>query len=169
MGLLVIYAQKLITSREYTHDEVVKKINQAKLNAHFLVFIDSLDQLIKSGRLSKSAGFFAKLLRVKPLVKMDSKGSPQIIGIAFTRRQGWNKLLKHMQKIKEKGTLGTFAIAHSTDVKSAELFKEHIENGLGQDALYMTDGSGVSVAHSGPNGFSIGYLTDHFLDSEVEY
>jgi uncharacterized protein len=157
LGLLVMYAQKLIAAK-HTHDEVVDKINQAKIGANFLVFIDSLDQLIKSGRLSGRAGFFAKLLRVKPLVKLDSQGRPQVISIAFTRRGGWRKLLKHLQDLKSKNTLGEFAIAHSSDTKSAMAFKDYIETGLGKPALYMTDGSGVSVAHSGPNGFSIGYL-----------
>lgn len=160
LGLLAVYANQLVQENKYTVDEVVAKVEAARHKMHFLVFIDSLNELVKSGRLSKSVGFIARLLRVKPIVRLDSKGKPKIISVAFSRSGGWKKLAKILSELQSTNKLKTLSVVHSSSPQVAEEFEEYIVEKTGIKPIYVTEASSVAVAHSGSNGVSLAYSED---------
>ncbi|MDD3266568.1 MAG: DegV family protein [Burkholderiales bacterium] len=103
LGLLVAYAGILAESGEYTHEEILVKLQAMRYQSNVVMVLTSLDGLIRSGRLSKSAGFFAKLLRLKPLLHIDAEtGKPKVIGAALTKRGAWKKLTKMISKLYDE-------------------------------------------------------------------
>lgn len=160
LGLLVVYANQLVRSKQYPLDEMVKKIEQARERIHLLVFINSMDELVKSGRLPKSAGFIAKFLRLKPIVKLDSHGKPKIISVALSKNAGWKKMAKIVNRLKSNGEIKSLAVVHSSSEEAATNFKNYIMFETNLKPLFVAEASSVAVAHTGKNGVSIAYSTD---------
>lgn len=159
LGLLVAYASILAESGEYTHEEILVKLQAMRFQSNVVMTLTSLDGLIRSGRLSKSAGFFAKLLRLKPLLHIDGEtGKPKVIGAALTKRGAWKKLTKMISNLYDENKIKSIAVVHSSSKKHGELFGKYIKRKTGLTPEYITEVSSVSGIHTAGNSFSIGYI-----------
>ena len=73
-GFLGIWAREL-SNEGKTLDEIVKVIEDNKLNMNQWATVGSLSYLAKAGRVKASAAFFGNLLGVKPIIISDAKGN----------------------------------------------------------------------------------------------
>jgi hypothetical protein len=157
LGLLVAYTQQLIKSNKYTPKQIAAKVEAARENTNAIIFINSLNELIKSGRLPRPVGFIAKLLRVKPILCLEDNGKPRITGVAFSRNGGWKKISKILNKLKAEGKVKTLAIVHSGSETVAQAFSDYIVECTAITPLYIAEASSAAVVHTGRDGISIGY------------
>jgi DegV family protein with EDD domain len=157
LGLLVTYAS-LLAESGHSHAEIIVKLEAAKSQSNVLVLLNSLDGMIRSGRLSKSMGFLAKLLRLKPIIHLDENGRPKVIGAALTKRSGWRKLIKHVNELYEAGKIKSLAIVHSDTQARGAAFGKYIQKNTGLTPAYITGVSCVSAIHTDKNSFAIGYI-----------
>lgn len=157
LGLLVTYAS-LLAEAGHSHTEIMVKLEAAKRQSNVLVLLNSLDGMIRSGRLSKSMGFVAKLLRLKPIIHLDENGRPKVIGAALTKRSGWRKLIKHVNELYEAGKIKSLAVVHSDTQARGVAFGKYIQKNTGLTPAYITGVSCVSAIHTDKNSFSIGYI-----------
>jgi DegV family protein with EDD domain len=159
LGLLVAYANQLVNSNNYSHEEIVAKIEVARSEANVLIMLNSLDGLIRSGRLSKSLGWIAGLFRLKPLVHIDvATGKPKVIGAAFSKRSAWRKLTNQLNLLQEQNKVKSIAIVHSDTASHADVFAKYIKRKTNLEPLYITEVSSISGIHTDKNSFSIGYI-----------
>ncbi len=83
--------------------DIVETLEQLKYKIRLVALVDTLDNLIRGGRLSKSAGFAGKLLKVKPLLSLN-QGQ---LGV-FSKARGHHKaMLGMMQEIEKQGGIDT--------------------------------------------------------------
>lgn len=157
LGLLVTYAS-LLAEAGHSHTEIMVKLEAAKRQSNVLVLLNSLDGMIRSGRLSKSMGFVAKLLRLKPIIHLDENGRPKVIGAALTKRSGWRKLIKHVNDLYEEGKIKSLAVVHSDTQARGAAFGKYIQKNTGLTPTYITGVSCVSAIHTDKNSFAIGYI-----------
>lgn len=160
LSLLVTMANNLIDAG-LGHDQIVNKLEQAKSGANILVVLNSLSGLIRSGRLSKSMGMIAGLLRFKPIIQIDSQtGKPKVIGAAFTKRGGWKKICKKLNQLKAAGQLKSVAVVHSDTPKRADLFSKYITKRTHLQPLFATEVSSVSGIHTDKDSYAVGYINE---------
>ena len=161
LGMLVAYAAVLANSKEYTHEEIVIRVEAAKRQSNVVFVLNSLDGLIRSGRVSKSLGFIGKLLRLKPILHIDNMtGKPKVIGAALTKTGGWKKLCQHVSTLHDQGKIKTVSVLHSDSVKHGELFAKFIKRNTGLNPIYIGEVSSVSGIHTDRNSYSIGYMNN---------
>lgn len=159
LGLLVAYANQLAESGKYSHEEIVVKLEAARKNANVLIMLNSLQGLIRSGRLSRSMGFIGKVLRLKPIIHIDpTSNKPKVIGAAFTRRGGWAKLTKLLNQLNAEKKVKSVAVVHSDSDEHGVLFGKYIKRHTGFMPKYVTGVSSVSGIHTDKDSFSIGYI-----------
>lgn len=158
LGLLVAYANQLAEA-DTSHEEIMVKLESASKEANVLIMLNSLDGLIRSGRLSKSMGFIGKLLRLKPLLHIDPQtNKPKVIGAAFSRAGAWKKLTKLLDDLRMQNKLKSIAVVHSDSAENGKLFGNYITNQTGLKPLYITSASSVSAIHTDKDSFTIGYI-----------
>lgn len=92
-GLLVKSAANLI-SDNLELDLIENQLNQLKSKIKILVHLKSLDNMVKGGRIKKSLGFIARILRLKPIVSIDKNGE----GVVLGKSLGEKKILKILLK-----------------------------------------------------------------------
>ena len=157
LGLLVTYANQLVESKEYTHNQIVEELDTVKSETNILILLNSLDGLIRSGRLSKSLGYIARFLKLKPIVSFDTIGKPHIVGVSLTKRGAWSKMIQMINKLQKQERVNSLAIVHSCSEKVADIFGRYITKKSGLTPIYTTEVSAVAGVHTAENSLAVAY------------
>jgi DegV family protein with EDD domain len=161
LGMLVTYAGVLASSGEYNHEEIVVRIEAAKRQSNVVFILNSLDGLIRSGRVGKSLGVIGKLFKLKPILHIDNiTGKPKVIGAALTKSGGWRKLCQHISELHDKGVVKSISIVHSDTKEHGNLFAKYVKRHTGLTATYVAEISSISGVHTDSNSYSIGYMNN---------
>ena len=118
--------------------------------------IDTVEYLVKGGRLSKTAGVFGSLLNIKPII-VTRNG--EVVQHAKTR--SFRKSLANIRtQLESSSDLDEIGIMYTTDPKIAEEFAESISDLLsdGKKPFISQLGSALG-AHMGPGGLGVGVIT----------
>lgn len=77
--------------------EIAEELEQVKSRICLLARVDTLEYLVRGGRLSKTAGFAGTLLNIKPVISVED-GEIKVLGKARGSRQSNNMLTKFIEK-----------------------------------------------------------------------
>ena len=143
-----------------SHDEVVDNLNHYIEGSKILVKIKTLDNMIRSGRLSVKAGKIAKLINMKPVITLNKEGKGSIEGVAFSDTGALNKTLLHMKKISKEKKILDYSIVHVENKEEAIAFAEKFEAIIGKPPAYIMDTSSVIAIGAGRGAVAISYITE---------
>jgi DegV family protein with EDD domain len=108
------------------YPEVIDRVNQYIKEMHTYFLLDSLDHLIKSGRLGRLAGTLATWLSVKPILGASAEGTIDLV----ERVRGSNKAFQRfIEIIGEKGESledKILGIAHCNCIEKALSLKDEV-------------------------------------------
>lgn len=136
--------------------EAERSISQSKI----LVKINTLDNMIASGRLSVRAGGIAKKVGLKPIVSLDEKGDGEVFKIAFQAKTAQKKILKHLKTLNEKKGIKYYAVTYVDDKKLGEAFAEELSGVLNKEPEFITKSSGVIAMGAGKGAVAVAYITE---------
>jgi len=122
-GLLVKKAAEMIEEGR-NHDQIVKAIKGSIPKSKILVRVKTLDNMVKSGRLSTKAGKIGKIVGLKPIVTLDQDGKGGLQGVAFSVEGSLKKLLvicDHFVKKKKLRAIQLFIFAIRKKAKSLKV------------------------------------------------
>jgi DegV family protein with EDD domain len=124
-GLQIIRAAQL-AKQGRTVEEIVTDLTKYRENMNILVLLNTLENIVKGGRLSKFQGSLAKILNIKVLLERVEGGKVEI----FEKIRGKKKFQKRvLDVIQERGTdfsALTFGITHTGNEEDAEAMKQEI-------------------------------------------
>ena len=95
-NILLRYAIQL-RDRGLTGREIAEELERAKSRVCLLARVDTLEYLVRGGRLSKTAGVAGTLLNIKPVLSVED-GEIKVLGKARGSRQSENMLTQFIQK-----------------------------------------------------------------------
>lgn len=154
-GLLVYYACKK-KDEGLDLDELVKWIEENKLNFWHWFTVDDINHLKRGGRLSGSAAFFAKTLRIKPVLFVDGLGRLIPRGKSIGRKNSLLRLVDHMsENYKENETV---FISHADCIDDAIFVKNQIMKNLKVKEVIINYIGPVIGAHSGYGTVAVFYI-----------
>lgn len=152
-GLMVYYAteyRKKGLSLEENYQELLK------LRPHIITWftVDDIDTLVRGGRLSGGAATMAKMLRIKPVLKVDEEGHLQAIYKKIGRKQAMKQLVDSTMKVLDRSYHQLIMVGHA-DAKdeaielSNMIQKEAAKQQVSLEVM-LTDIGPVIGAHAGP-------------------
>lgn len=155
-GMLAIEAS-IMRSEDKSYDEVITYLNNEKTRINTYYTTSDLTYLAKGGRVTKIASIFAKVLSVKPILKLDLSGKLLIT----TKAHGQNNCLSVIKKLIRSNVLDpsnqTLYVSHSNNINDAIKFAEDIRNEFGfKDIMYTYIGPIIGT-HTGPGLISFFY------------
>lgn len=158
VGLIVIEVGTMINNGE-SFETICKSIPniREKLNMYFTV--DTLEYLIKGGRIGKVTGGIGEMLNLKPIITMAEDGSYTNFAKVRGSKQAFNKLVTLATKILDKGK-GKIIIMTGTMHKEAEELKTLLEkhhNTIFMHSGIITPAVGI---HSGPRLLAVAVLEE---------
>jgi DegV family protein with EDD domain len=124
-GLQVILAAEL-AQKGYSLTEIVKELTTYREKMNILVLLDTLENIVKGGRLSKFQGSLAKILNIKVILERVDGGKVEILEKVRGKKRFQRRAL---EIIHERGTdfsNTTFGITHTGNEEEAIAIKEEI-------------------------------------------
>lgn len=142
--------------------EVLKHLDFIRDNNHLIFCVETLEYLIKNGRLSKVAGSLANLLQIKPLLHLDKMGSVETLAKIRTTKKAREAMIKlFLEEVKDKDVTPCIIHANAKD----EVIKEIKDKVLAVHPEYQDINvyplTPVVGAHAGPGTVSLGYILNY--------
>jgi DegV family protein with EDD domain len=123
-------------------EETKKAISQTQIRA----LLDTLQYLLKGGRITKTKALVGTLLKVKPILTM-REGEMVQAGMARSYAKGIEQLFDF---VKSHPNLQEVAISHTTVPEEAASLKKRIASIISEERILMSRvGAGLGV-HGGP-------------------
>lgn len=136
-------------------DEVVAEIEEYRKHTHLLFMLNSMDNLIKNGRVSKMVGMAANLLKIKIIGRANEEGVIELIH----KVRGEKKLiLTAFEEMKRRGyTGGKTIISHCFNLEGALELKKTILNEFKDACIEIFPMSGLCSFYAEKGGYIVGF------------
>lgn len=158
--ILVEYALRL-RDAGLSAEAIAKELNEKKKKICLVARLDTLEYLMRGGRLSRSGAIVGMVLNIKPVVGIEN-GGIVVLGKARGSKNS-NNLLSEM--IKKKGGID-FSMPFMLTYSGADdaLLKEYIENSRqiweGQaDSLPLSVIGSTIGTHAGPGAIGVAFFS----------
>ncbi len=153
LGLLVLKAAELINSGN-SIDDILSAINNKKEKVESLLAFESLDNLVKGGRLSKTAGIIGSVLGIKVILGViDGKMAVK------EKMRGSKKAVKYIIDGLESTAFSKEDVVMLLSIENTDIYtplKEYLDT---NNIRYIDNKVGCTVGiHSGPKACGIFYF-----------
>lgn len=153
-GLQAIIAGRELSGQNAT-SEKVEQITAIRDKMRYIFTIDTLDYLVKGGRASKTAGFVAGLLDVKPILHINPEGKIDVFGKVRSRKAAIRKLIDIMEQDIVDPENQIIGISHSACLEEAKGLAEEIRGRMKVKDIIVGDIGCVIGSHVGPGTLAL--------------
>jgi DegV family protein with EDD domain len=140
-------------------EEILKRLDTVRANTDLFIMVDTLDNLVKGGRIGRGKALIGSLLSIKPIASLaDGVYTPV------------NKVRSHSQVIKfytkqfkediAGKTVKRVGIAHAGCVKLAETLKASMQEVSGFQDVEIAFTTPVISTHTGPGALALMYFAE---------
>lgn len=157
LGLLLQRAA-LELDKGCTYEELVAKLNEWREKTLIYVNPYTMKNFVRAGRVSKTKGFIAKLLNVKPVVTM-TEGVAEVLDKAYSLKANQKMVARYVEKaIEERGKIWKYCIVHANNIDGAKEFGTKIEALIGMAPEYYFNVSPTVGVSAGTKTIAVAML-----------
>lgn len=138
--------------------EVVEKARSAISRIDLVAALDTLEYVVRGGRLAWAARLMDGLLRVKPILRVRDN-QVNIIGQARTRAKAIRRLLSELSERAGDATVHV-AVLYSDTIDEARRLHDDIVARLRCAEVYLTPVTPVLGVHAGPGVLGLAYYVE---------
>ncbi|MBM7619428.1 DegV family protein with EDD domain [Bacillus tianshenii] len=142
-----------------TIEEIMQRLDEVRANTDLFIMVDTLDNLVKGGRIGRGKALIGSLLSIKPIASLaDGVYTPV------------NKVRSHSQVIKfytrqfkediAGKTVKRVGIAHAGCLKLAETLKASLQEVSGFQDVEIAFTTPVISTHTGPGALALMYFAE---------
>ncbi|MGL4773949.1 MAG: DegV family protein [Clostridium sp.] len=158
VGAICMEVSKLISKGESVV-EIMDKLEDIRSRVNGYVTLDTLEYLIKGGRMGRVQGTLGQILNIKPIIHHSEAGELYPYGKARGRKQALSKLRGIVTEYLDKGKCRLWVLnGDALDEAKAffETFKDHPNI---TDISFETIGAAMGV-HTGPKAVGVCILEE---------
>ena len=156
-GLIAIRGAEAIEAGR-AYDEVVSIVKTAVKNTVLYIGLDTLEYVVRGGRVARSKKVLADLLRLNPILSFTENGV-ESIGITFGRRNKTDKLVRFVTKRLPHDTPYRVGVSHANHEEEARKIEEIFVEKIGRENVFFSEIGPALGCHSGPGGLVIAVQT----------
>ncbi|MFF2447015.1 DegV family protein [Neobacillus sp. NPDC058068] len=155
-GLQIIRAAEL-AGQGHTIDEIVEELIAYRDNMNILVLLDTLENIVKGGRLSKFQGSLAKILNIKVILERVSGGKVEILEKIRGKKKFHKRVLEIIQERGTDFSNLTFGITHTGNVEDAEAIKQELIERFHPKEVIISYMGATMGTYAGKDGMIISF------------
>lgn len=156
-GWMALEAERLL-AQGWDTKKVLARLEVIRDNSHVFFGVDDLTYMVRNGRLSSASQFVASLLRIKPLIKVDTDGRAVVAERVFTTHRATVAMSNYVQDIMAKGgryNVFTLYSGHLDLHRNMQMVLAE-RNGLKNLPAYPI--GPVVSAHAGVSAYGVGIV-----------
>lgn len=140
----------------FSFDEIVEKIEAYRDANHTLFVLEDLSNLVKNGRIKKSAGLIANTLNIKPIMKAPG-GEIELLELSRGVTKSLNKMVDAIGKFLPDTKGARIVIGHVRAEEKAETVKKRIEELYDFEEIVIVPTRGLSSGYAADKGIVIAF------------
>lgn len=158
LGFQVLEAAKLVEEGK-TIAEILERLNVVRQHTHLYVVVDTLENLVKGGRIGKGMALIGSLLNIKPIASLDGG-----VYTPVAKVRSHTQVIKYITKkfaedVKGK-TIKGVKVAHADGYELAKRIAKAIFDLTGYDGVEIVETTPIISTHTGPGAFGFFYYYD---------
>ncbi|MBB6715780.1 DegV family protein [Clostridium gasigenes] len=146
-GVIVLEASKMVQAGK-SYEEILEYLPKARENVVGYYTLNTLEYLIKGGRIGKLAGAIGQFLHLKPIITMDNTGVYCSIAKVRGRKQSLSKLHEIIKEHLTEGKCKLWVLQGDA-LEEGTKFMENLRNLHNVVSVELTLVGAMSAAHSG--------------------
>lgn len=155
LGFQVLEAVKMARKGKGT-EEIVERLNFVRQHTQLFVVVDTLENLVKGGRIGKGTALIGSLLNIKPIASL---AGGEYTPVAKVRSH--SQVVKYISKkfaedVKEK-TIKGVKIAHAEGYELAKKVAHAIFELTGYQSVEIVETTPIISTHTGPGAIGFVY------------
>lgn len=140
-------------------DEIVARLEEVRANTHLYVVVDTLENLIKGGRIGKGKGMIGSLLNIKPIASLED-GEYTPVSKARSHKQVVNYLFKQFQEDTAGKTIKGVGLSHADGLRTMGQPLLDLIHQSGYTNTEVAFTSPVISTHTGPGAIGFIYFAE---------
>lgn len=154
ISLLVLRIKDWI-ARGLEFEEIVEKTTAFQKHIHLFFLLESMDNLIKNGRLSKWQGNMAKILGIKLLGCASAEGTLEVLQKSRKKAAIYDSLLQNILSRGYKGS--NMIITHCFNPEKAQFVKEQLLSSFPDSSITVMPTGGLDSYYAERGGLIIAF------------
>ncbi|MFD2673129.1 DegV family protein [Marinicrinis sediminis] len=156
LGLIVLKAARLATEGLQRAELLRYVTEQVKLTRTYF-FLDTLENVIKGGRLDRVKGKIASVLNIKLLMRASEEGAVEVMEKIRGSQNAIKRMVDKIGEVKVDFEKAVLAIAHSNDEGKAKDLLEMIKQKYPFREIIISEMGPVIGTYAGEGGLLVTY------------
>jgi DegV family protein with EDD domain len=158
VGLLALRGAELGEMVGWTGAKVAEELCRIRGQSGMLLTVDRYDNLLRSGRISRSKAWIAGMLDVKPILSLDREGKVVPVERVRGRDNVESRMLALLdQRLTPRPKVVRFGVAHADAPRVAQRIQALLVQRYHPRDCLVTLATGVLGTHVGPGAWGIFY------------
>ncbi|QQK80840.1 DegV family protein [Salicibibacter cibi] len=158
LGFQVVEAAKMANTGT-SMKEIVKRMETIRKNSKLYVVLETLDNLVKGGRIGKGKAFLGSLLKLKPIATLED-GVYSPISKVRTQSQMIHTLMKNFESDAEDRIIRGVSISHANAFELAHKLKNALLTKSSLKDVMIQTTTPVISTYTGEGAIGLSYYTD---------
>ncbi|HEX5631834.1 MAG TPA: DegV family protein, partial [Gemmatimonadales bacterium] len=160
LGMLALRAAELAESG-WRAAEIVQEVERIRNRSGMFLTVDTYDNLLRSGRVSRGKAWLAGLLDVKPILTVTPEGRIVPVDRVRGRDQVVPRVLALVEKeLTPRPRVVRFGIAHADAPEVAERVRMALVAAYRPKDVFVSLATGVIGTHVGPGAWAVFYQVE---------
>jgi DegV family protein with EDD domain len=155
-GLQVLKAAELAESG-LPLEEIVKFLEKYRSEMNILIMLNTLDNIVKGGRLSKLQGNLGKLLDIKILLHNNQAGKVVLQAKVRGKKKLMNMVLHEITRLCPDMTSVDVGITHFDNLEDAEFIKKELKEEYHARSVLINDMGITMATYAGKGGMIVAF------------
>lgn len=136
-------------------EEVLAWLDEAINKVHSWVTVNDLNHLERGGRISKASAAVGSLVKIKPIINVDSTGKLVSVGKTRGRKKALEKIVNETKRTILNSEEQTLLIACAGDLEAGEYVKKLIEETIPVKGVELLPMGPTIASHTGYGAIAI--------------
>ncbi|MFP7732665.1 DegV family protein [Priestia aryabhattai] len=158
LSFQVFEAVKMIEDG-HTVEEIVARLEEVRQNTNLFVVVDTLENLVKGGRIGRGKGLIGSLLNIKPIASL-ADGVYTPVAKVRSHSQIVKFLTKQFEEQTEGKNIKGVGLVHADGFGLASKLKESIVKARGYTQFSIEDTTPIISTHTGIGAIGFMYFAE---------
>lgn len=146
-----------LAKKSYDNLQIVDKVNEYVKGMKTLFLLESLENLMKNGRLGKVKGKIASLLNIKPIMGATEDGNIKLVESVRGYRRAFMRFIEIIGEQGDKLEEKVIGIAHCNCLERAEEFKRELLKRYRFKDIIIVETAGLSSVYANQGGIIVAF------------